>query len=153
MNTKRILRSAVVALAFATAAGAAGAADISVTDVWARAVPGGSEVGAAFMTIANTGAKADTLTGAATEVAKTPELHTHVHDGAIMRMRKVDSIPVPAGQTVALKPGAEHVMLMGLKRPLKEGDTFPMTLTFREAGMVTVQARVMGLGDMTHQNH
>ncbi|MEO5374738.1 MAG: copper chaperone PCu(A)C [Alphaproteobacteria bacterium] len=139
--------AAVVAVVMLPAQALA-AEGLTVDKVWARIVPGAGDTGAVFMTITNGGSKADALTGAATDVAKMAELHTHIHEGEVMRMRKVDSIPVPAGGTVALKPGGDHVMLMGLTRPVKPGDMVPLTLTFRDGGTVAVQAHVMGPGAM-----
>jgi copper(I)-binding protein len=63
-------------------------------------------------------------------------------EGDVMRMRQVDAIDVPAGQAVELKPGSFHLMLMGLKAPLKAGDRFPLTLKFEKAGEVKVDVAV-----------
>jgi copper(I)-binding protein len=72
------------------------------------------------------------------------DLHTHVRDGDVMRMREVPAIDIPAGQTVTLRPGGLHLMFMGLTRPLVEGESFPVTLTFEKAGSVTLDMAVTG---------
>jgi copper(I)-binding protein/uncharacterized protein YcnI len=120
------------------------AGDIAVDQPFARATP--AKVGGVFMLLKNAGGSADKLVKAASPVAETVELHTHVKDGDAMRMRPVESIPVPAKGQTALEPGGYHVMLIGLKQPLKEGDSFPLTLTFEKAGSVTVAVPVQKAG-------
>lgn len=138
----------VAALAFLTAAAAAAAGDITVSDPFARASAGMATVGAAFMTLKNTGSAGDSLVSASSPVAAKTELHTHVKDGEIMRMREVPSIDVPAGGSVALQPGGLHVMLIGLKAPLKQGEVVPLTLTFAKAGTMTVEVPVKSAAEM-----
>jgi len=112
---------------------------ITIKGAWSRATAPGAVAGVAFFTIANTGAD---------DVAKAVELHSHVMEGDIMRMRQVPTISIPAGQTVALQPGGLHVMLLGLKQPLKQGTSYPLTLTFQRAGSVTVTVPIQDLGAM-----
>jgi copper(I)-binding protein len=85
-------------------------------------------------------------------VSRTVELHEMKMDGDVMRMRQVAAVDVPAGGSVALEPGGLHVMLLGLKAPLKEGDRFPMTLRFEKAGEVKVEVHVeaAGVGPARH---
>jgi copper(I)-binding protein len=116
---------------------------------WARAA-GANTNGAAYMTLRNTGRDADRLLAASTPVARTVELHTHVRDGEVMRMRPVADIPIPAGQTVRLRPGGLHVMLIGLKEPLRQGTTVPLTLRFERAGETTVQLEIQAAGARGH---
>lgn len=122
------------------------AGDIAVEQPFARATP--AKVGGVFLTLKNTGGAADKLLKAASPVADAVELHTHVKDGDAMRMRPVENIPVPAHGQTALEPGGYHIMLIGLKQPLKEGTQFPLTLTFEKAGSVTIQVPVMKAGSM-----
>ena len=147
MLLKTSLLPAALAAAVVLAQPAA-AADISVQDPFARASAGMAQVGAAFMTLKNTSAANDQLVAASSPVSATAELHNHIKDGDIIRMRQVPSIDVPAGGTVALQPGGLHVMLIGLKQPLREGETFPLTLTFAHAGAVTVEVPVKSAGEM-----
>jgi periplasmic copper chaperone A len=129
-------------------AGDAKVGEITVEGPWARASAGRAMAGAAFMTLNNAGATDDRLTGASAGVSDKTELHTHIKEGDIMRMRPVEAIDVPAGGVAMLQPGGNHVMFMGLREPLKEGETFPLTLTFEKAGEVTVEVMVMGAGAM-----
>lgn len=124
------------------------AGPLTIAEPWARASAGRARAGAAFMTIANAGTEADRLVAAAAAVSEVVELHTHVKDGDVMRMRQVEAIDVPAGETTALQPGGLHVMFIGLHDPLEEGETFPVTLTFEHAGDVTVTVTVKGVGAM-----
>ncbi|MCG5243285.1 copper chaperone PCu(A)C [Azospirillum doebereinerae] len=121
---------------------------VTVTAAWARAGAPTAKAGAAFLTVTNTGAEPDRLVSAQTPVADKAELHTHLMDNGVMKMRAVDSIDVAPGAPVTLKPGGLHVMLMGLKQPLTEGSRFPVTLTFDKAGAVTVEVTVQGAAAM-----
>jgi hypothetical protein len=75
-------------------------------------------------------------------VASVVELHTHTADGGVMRMRQVEAIDVTGGTTTQLRPGGLHIMLIGLKAPLKEGTRFPLTLKFEKAGEVALEVAV-----------
>ena len=102
------------------------------------------------MTIANDGSRAERLTAAHADIAAKTMLHKTVMDGNVMKMMHVkDGIVIPGEDSVELKPGSYHIMLMGLKAPLKEGSTFPLTLTFEHAGSVTVEVKVMKPGAKT----
>jgi len=130
--------------------GLANAADVTagavtVSEPWARASAGMARAGAAFMTIRNDGA-ADRLVAADADVSEVVELHTHIKDGDIMRMRKVDAIDVAGDAVTMLQPGGLHVMLIDLNAPLEEGATFPLSLTFETAGTVEVMVTVKGVG-------
>ena len=115
---------------------------LTVEAPWARASAGAARAGAAYLRIANGGAEDDRLIGVSAPVAERVELHTHTMSDGAMRMRRVDAVPVPGGGSAELKPGGRHVMLIGLRAPLKEGETFPLTLTFDRAGAITVPVAV-----------
>jgi periplasmic copper chaperone A len=122
------------------------AAGVSVTKAWARATAADAQTGAAYMTFTNTG-PADALVGASTPVATTAELHRTTADAnGVMQMRPVQSLSLAHGKAVMLAPMGYHMMLIGLKQPLKAGDTFPLTLTFQKAAPVTVTVAVQGAG-------
>jgi hypothetical protein len=121
------------------------AGDLAVQQPWTRAAGQGA-TGAGFMAISNRGAAADRLLSASSPAARAMEMHTMVRDGEVMRMRAVEAIPVPAGETVALRPGGLHLMLVGLSRPLREGETVPVTLRFERAGEVRVELSVQPAG-------
>ncbi|SDD97751.1 copper chaperone PCu(A)C [Rhodospira trueperi] len=121
---------------------------LTIADPWARASAGRARAGAAFMSITNDGAEADRLVAADADVSEVVELHTHIKDGDVMRMRKVEAIDVPADETTVLQPGGLHVMFIGLHESLKEGEAFPVTLTFEHAGDVEVTVTVKSVGAM-----
>ncbi|HML10389.1 MAG TPA: copper chaperone PCu(A)C, partial [Stellaceae bacterium] len=106
--------------------------DIKITNTWARATPGGAQTAAAYATIESTGG--DRLTGASTPAAQKAEIHEMTMIGNVMNMRPLDGIDLPPGQAVTLKPGGYHIMLTSLAKPLREGDTFALTLDFAKAG-------------------
>lgn len=122
--------------------------DLLIEHVWARATPGQAKVGAAYAEVANTGGAVDRLIAASVEegVAQRVELHTHAMDGGVMRMRKIDAVEIDPGAEVVMRPGGVHIMLIGLKAPLRHGARFPMTLTFEKAGPVTVDVEVWPVG-------
>jgi copper(I)-binding protein len=95
------------------------------------------------MKIANSG-DADKLVKAMSDVAGTVELHTVEMENNVMKMRPVEFIEIPAKGSAELKPGGFHVMLIGLKKELKPGETFNLTLMFEKAGEQQVQAMVRG---------
>jgi copper(I)-binding protein len=111
----------------------------------ATATGPGQSSGTAYFTLVNRGAD-DRLTSASAGVAKSVEIHAMRMDGDVMRMRPVDGIDLPAGQTVALTSGGFHVMLIGLKAPLKPGTAFPMSLRFEKAGTIQVQVHIEAVG-------
>jgi periplasmic copper chaperone A len=142
-------------LAFAASLLLAGAAaaqtGIEVTGAWARATPGKAENGAAYLTI--TSATPDRLTGLSTPVAEKAELHLMTMEGAIMRMQPLAGLDLPTGQQVTLKPGGTHIMLVGLKEPLRPGQSFPLTLHFEKAGTREVSVTVAKAGAMGPASH
>lgn len=127
--------------------GQAAAADIEVVNPFMRAAPMTGGTGAAFLTIHNHGG-ADRLVAAEAGISKSVELHTHVKDGDIYRMRKVESLALPEHGTVELKPGGDHIMFIGLNAPVKEGSAVQLTLKFEKAGAVVVQVPVQAPGAM-----
>jgi copper(I)-binding protein len=130
-------------VAFAAQAQQYKAGDLTIEHVWARPTAGPNKMGAAYLTLKNGGKEADTLQSASSPDADKVELHEHIHDNGVMRMRKVEGgVAIPAGGTVAFQPGGYHIMLMGLKHDLEDGKTMPMTLSFAHAGSVEVQVKV-----------
>jgi len=103
---------------------------------------GGGGTGAVYVTLSNTGSQPDALVSAATDAARTAELHEVLKEGGVMKMRPVKSIPVPAGGNVELKPGGYHIMLLDLKHDLKAGEKIPVTLKFEHGGEVRIEAAV-----------
>jgi copper(I)-binding protein len=118
---------------------------ITVSESWARASPGATTTGAAYVTLKG-GSRPEQLIGASTPVAATAEAHETINDNGVMKMRPVGPISVLPGQTVTFAPGGTHIMLMGLKQKLTEGQSFPLTLTFAHAAPITVEVKVRGMG-------
>jgi periplasmic copper chaperone A len=112
-------------------------AQVKVEQAWARPTVPGQQGGGGFLSI--TSASADRLVSGSTPLAERFELHTMAMKGDVMEMRQVDAIELPAGKTVALKPGGLHVMFIGLKQPLALGSKVPVTLKFEKAGEVKVE--------------
>ena len=155
------LRSTISGLALAIAAIAAHAHSFKVGDIaighpHARATAPGQPTGGAYLRLENHGAQPDRLIAASADVSRSVELHQMAMQGDVMRMRQIAAVELPPNQSVRLEPGATHLMLVGLKAPLKEGDRFPMTLTFEKAGEVKVDVVVEGVkpapmaADMKH---
>lgn len=111
------------------AASAVAYAEISVSDAWVRATPPGAQTAAVYLTLHNSGAD-DALVGAKVTVAKEAQLHTHRHDQGMMRMEQVDSFRLMSGQSVALKPGGNHLMLMDISQPMEPGNSIELALIF-----------------------
>ena len=146
MHMKKLMIAAALSVAVLGAqAQAAKAGSISVEGAYARATAVGQPAGGGFLKLVNAGAD-DRLVSASSEVAGAVELHMMSMKGDVMQMRQVDAIDVKAGQTVELKPGGYHLMLMGLKAPLKAGSSFPVKLKFEKAGEVTVNVKVESAG-------
>lgn len=120
--------------------------DIEIEHPWARATPGRAKNGAAFMKLENEGGTPDRLVDVRGDIAERVELHTHIHENGVMKMRPSGPIEVPAHGHVMLEPGSYHVMMIGLKAPLVMGETFPVTLVFEKAGEVTVEIKVEAVG-------
>jgi periplasmic copper chaperone A len=121
--------------------------DLVLDHAWTRATPAGATVGAGYLTIENKGATPDRLVGASTPAAARVEVHEMTMNNGVMKMRPVEGgLSIPAGQSVTLAPGGYHIMLMGLKTPLKEGEKVPLTLQFDKAGKVDVTLDVQGVG-------
>jgi copper(I)-binding protein len=95
------------------------------------------------------------VVSASSDVSKVTELHTHIHDNGVMRMRRVKYIEIPAHGTVALQPGGYHVMLIGLKHPLKPGDPVHIDLTLDDGEVVPIdlKARKIGMHMNMHGMH
>lgn len=138
-----LLLAAGMAVSVVPAMAAAGVADqIGVVDPYVRMAPPGAKATGAFMMIKNAGHRDALLVSANAQVANITELHNHINDNGIMRMRQVKEIAIPAKGEVALKPGGYHVMLIDMKAPLKEGDHVMIKLGFADGSSKEVHAPV-----------
>lgn len=142
-NLSRLCAGLALGLA-AIAAAAHGytAGAIKIGHPYSRPTVPGQPTGAGYMSFDNQGSGADRLVGASAAIATRVEMHTMNMEGDVMRMRQVDTIELPAGTKVELKPAGMHLMLIGLKAPLKAGERVPLTLRFEKAGEVTVELAV-----------
>ncbi len=123
---------------------ATGAAErVSVVDPYVRLAPPGAQATAAFMVLRNEADKDTALVKVENPLSKLTELHNHINDGGVMKMRPVKSIEIKAKGEAALKPGGYHVMMIELKAPMKEGDTVPLTLQFADGSTKRVEAKIM----------
>jgi copper(I)-binding protein len=143
MRLPRLLLTATVAV-FALSASAQDytAGDLKIGHPWARKTAPGQLIGGAYVVLRNTGSTPERLLGGSTPVAERVELHSMSMEGNVMKMREVSSVDIAPGQTVELKPGQYHLMLVGLKAPLKAGDRPPLTLRFEKAGDVKVDLTI-----------
>ncbi|MEY4717974.1 MAG: hypothetical protein RL563_592 [Pseudomonadota bacterium] len=126
---------------------AADKSDILITQAQARASVGKMPRSAAFLQIENRGKAEDALLSATSTAAEQVEIHSISMEGDVMKMRAVDSIAIKPGEKVEMKPGpGYHLMLMGLKKPLKAGEKIPVTLNFRHAGKMKVTVDIVEMG-------
>lgn len=137
---RRLLTASALFTAFAAHA------QVKVDDPWVRATVAPQKATGAFMQL--TSAKAVKVVSASSPVAEMVEIHEMKMEDGVMKMRAVEALALPAGQAVALKPGSYHVMLMGLKAPIKAGETVPLTLTVegedKQRTTVEVKAQARG---------
>lgn len=128
--------------------------NISVDGAFARAVPPGVSNSAAFMTLHNAGGSDRQLITAHSDIAKKVELHNHIMDKGVMRMRQVPHISLPAHGSTQLQPGGYHVMFLGLKHPIKPGDNVSVTLQFADGEQLPVTMKAMKTAPRkSHEHH
>lgn len=120
----------------------AAAGEIEVTDAWARATPPGAMNGAAYVALTNRGDAPDRLMGASGDIAGMIQLHDHVHEGGVLKMRPIDAVELPPGATVTLEPGGKHIMLMHLHQGLAPEQSFALTLEFETSAPATIDVTV-----------
>lgn len=119
---------------------------VTVREPWARATPGGAKVGGVFLEIVVASGAEDRLVGARSPASAIVELHDHVNDGGVMRMRRIEAVAIKGAKSVMLQPGGLHVMMMDLGAPLKAGDTLKLTLIFEKAGELEIAAPIRAVG-------
>jgi len=142
-----LLTALVLALPDLTNSEQAQAGSISIMDAWSRATPEGADVGVGYLTIINDGDRPDRLVAAEADFAGQAEIHQMTMANGVMQMRPVeDGVTIPANGSVAFSPDSYHLMFMGLKSPLKQGDTVAGSLTFEHAGKVVVNFHVEAMG-------
>jgi copper(I)-binding protein len=115
---------------------------IIIENAYVRATPPHTKNSAAFMVIHNSLNKEIKLVSASSEIAQRVELHEHIHEDGMMKMRQVEAIRIQSEQEVALKPGGYHVMFLGLKEALKEGSSVQLSLYFDNGDKITIDAPI-----------
>ncbi|EKE17058.1 MAG: hypothetical protein ACD_10C00643G0004 [uncultured bacterium] len=130
-------------LMFSAGVLAAAADQVSVENPYVRLAPPNAPATGAFMVIKNNGDKAIKILKADNPVSRVTELHTHLNDGGVMKMRPVPGIDIKAKGQAILQPGGLHVMMIDLKAPMKEGDVVPITLSFDDGSSKQVDAKVV----------
>jgi hypothetical protein len=127
---------------------------IAVHDAWVRASLGQTGTSAAYMTLEASNDQGDRLVAVASPVAASAALHTHIVEGGVARMRPVAGIEIAPGAPTVLAPGGLHIMLVGLRDRLVEGDTLSLSLTFEHAGSIELEVPIRGMGGgMSHGGH
>lgn len=114
---------------------------VTISDAWAPATAPGARTAAVYLTLANRG-DADVLLHASSSAAGKVEFHTHVHRDGMMTMTELPSVDVPTDGILSFEPHGDHLMLIGLVRPLAPGDEVTVTLEFRDAGRMEFHAEV-----------
>ena len=141
MPVKSAVRSLLLASLAAVSFSAL--ADVKVSGAYVREPMPGRDMSAAFMTITNDGTADKVLVSASAPWTGSIEIHTHIHDNGVMRMRQIESLTVPAGDSVQLQPGGLHLMLFGLKTPLAQ--TLPLQLCFADQSCIAVEAQLQSM--------
>ena len=121
--------------------------NLTISDPWSRATSSHQMSGVVYLRILNSGNQTDRLIKAVSIHSEKVTLHDMILDGDIMKMQSIkNGVEIPANSEVELKPGAKHIMLMGLKRRLDRGQTVSVTLHFQHAGMTEIKALVFDAG-------
>lgn len=146
-TTRDLTYPAPVLRVSASAARPAQSGPMRIEQAWSRATPGGANIGAGYLRVTNTGATPDRLLGGSMDGASRIETHDMKMEDGVMKMRALaQGIEIAPGATIELKPGGLHLMLMGLKQPLKAGESFNATLRFEKAGPTPATFNVLGMG-------
>jgi len=127
---------------------------LEIDHPWTRATPPTAPTGGGFLTVTNKGTTPDKLVSAKSPAAGAVEIHEMKMEGNVMRMRELPSgLEIAPGATVTLAPGGLHLMMMGLKAPLKQGEKVPVTLVFEKAGKIDVELAVEAMGATPGAHH
>jgi copper(I)-binding protein len=130
------------------------AGDLTIDHPWTRATPANAPTAGGYAKITNHGTEPDRLTGGTIEGAKTFEVHEMSMDNNVMKMRQLETgLEIKPGETVELKPGSYHFMMIGLDKRFEEGTKIKGTLTFKKAGTVPVEFKVEKAGTKASHDH
>lgn len=159
MQLKNLFITATIALLMPMAAMANSHANLAFSHSWIKLPVPGMKMTGGFINITNNGTEDEQFIAAHSDISKVVELHTMVMVDGVMKMRAVDGgWTIPAGETITLKPGGDHIMFIGLQQHLQEGDMITLQLEFKHAGKVERQFKVrkpedMGNSQMTQHSH
>ena len=145
MRLPRLLAAAVILLLLQALAEPQQARTLDIVQAWSRATPPGSPIGVAYFDIVNAG-EADVLLRASSPIARVAEMHENSMEGGTMQMRPLERVAIPARSRVRFEPSGKHIMLIDLKRPLKQGEKFTVSLVFQRAGTRNAEVLVAPLG-------
>ena len=132
---------------------------LEIMGPWSRATPKGAPTAIGYMTIKNNGTTPDRLIGGSVDFASGFQLHSMTMEDGVSKMRELESVDIGPGQTIVFKPGGSHVMFVGVKQPLSQGQHVKGTLVFEHAGTVQIEYSVEGIGaqmgpsDMMQMQH
>jgi len=147
MSVRPLVLLVLVLLANGASAEDYKAGNLQISQPWTRATPKGAAVAGGYLKITNSGTTPDRLLGGSTAIARRFELHEMSMDGGMMKMRELkDGLEIAPGATVELKPGAYHIMMMNLSRPLIKGERVKASLNFEKAGKADVEFAVEAIG-------
>ena len=149
---RQIAASATLCLSSSLFAGSA-ADNLQAQDAYARAVPPGVSNSAAFLSLTNSSETDHALVAAESDASKVVELHTHLMEDGMMKMRRVEKIDLPAGETVRLQPGGLHLMLIGLTRQLSPGEDVQIKLVFEDGSRTSMKTPVKTVQQTMEHNH
>lgn len=126
---------------------------ILVKEAWIRGIPPSAKTTAAFMTIQNIGSVEMIIKSAASEIAEIVQIHTMEQVGEVMKMKELSELRIPANGQTSLAPKGYHIMLIGLLRPISEGEVIPLSLNLSDGSIVNVDAVVRKWGPMSPMSH
>lgn len=154
MSVSKLLKPLIASLVFLPSLSFAlqCADSVLVSQASVRLPIPGQNNSAAFMTLSNEGASDCTLISAESQVAKVVELHNHIEDNGIMRMRAVEDIQIPAGATTSLQPGGLHIMLIDLVKPLQKGHSVKLTLKYADGSFNSLFPPIMDIRRKKQKN-
>jgi copper(I)-binding protein len=128
--------------------------ELTLEHAWSRATPSAAPVAGGYLTIRNNGKTADKLLGGSSDIAQEVEVHEMALNNGVMTMRSLAAgLDIKPGESVQLQPGGFHIMFTGLKRQLKQGETFKAQLNFARAGKVEVVFSVRAMNARPEHNH
>jgi copper(I)-binding protein len=151
MRSNRLLLALLAGMLIARAVHAE---SVTVADPWARAMLPGQRVAGVYMTLRS--ATSARIVGVSSPAARAAEVHHMSHEGGTMKMRKVETLALPAGKAVVLAPGGYHIMLLDVREPLQAGTRVKLTLTVEQDGKrhsVPVEAQVRSLLEQDEHKH